>query len=55
MPALMQYYAFNVIREITLSKRFGFMEEDGDKEGIFTAIDKWMTNNSIFRLIPKLY
>jgi cytochrome P450 len=52
---LMQYYAFDVIGEITLGSRFGFMEEHGDKAGIITAIDKGLTHGAKAGLIPEVH
>jgi cytochrome P450 len=52
---LMQYYAFDVIGEITLGSRFGFMEEDGDKRGIITAIDDGLTLGAKIGLFPEVF
>jgi cytochrome P450 len=52
---LMQYYAFDVIGEITLGSRFGLMEEDGDKRGIITAIDDSLTLGAKLGLLPEVY
>ncbi|EDU46193.1 CypX Cytochrome P450 [Pyrenophora tritici-repentis] len=50
---LMQYYAFDVIGEITVGSRFGLMEDGGDKSGIVEAIDESMTYAAIIGLIPE--
>ncbi|KAH6611813.1 pisatin demethylase [Boeremia exigua] len=50
---LMQYYAFDVIGEITVGSRFGLMEDGGDKSGIVEAIDEAMSYASIIGLIPE--
>ncbi|KAI1559582.1 CypX, Cytochrome P450, partial [Pyrenophora tritici-repentis] len=52
---LMQYYAFDVIGEITLGSRFGFMEEDGDKAGLITAIDEGLDYGAKVGLIPEVH
>jgi cytochrome P450 len=55
MRELMQYYAFDVIGEITLGSRFGLMEEDGDKRGVIAAIDDGITLGAKFGLFPEVY
>ncbi|KAL1796194.1 hypothetical protein ACET3X_004734 [Alternaria dauci] len=50
---LMQYYAFDVIGEITVGVRFGLMEDGGDKSGVVEAIDDGMTWGAIIGLIPE--
>ena len=50
---LMQYYAFDVIGEITVGSRFGLMEDGGDKSGIVEAIDESMTYGAVIGLIPE--
>ena len=52
---LMQYYAFDVIGEITVGSRFGLMEDDGDKSGIITAIDEMITYGAKVGLVPELH
>ncbi|KAG9189896.1 hypothetical protein G6011_06764 [Alternaria panax] len=50
---LIQYYAFDVIGEITVGSRFGSMEDGGDKSGVVEAIDEGMTYTAIIGLIPE--
>ncbi|KAF9698121.1 hypothetical protein EKO04_003935 [Ascochyta lentis] len=50
---MMQYYAFDVIGEITVGSRFGLMEDDGDKSGIIKAIDEAITYSAFVGLIPE--
>ncbi len=50
---LMQYYAFDVIGEITVGSRFGLMEDGGDKSGIVEAIDESISYGAIIGLIPE--
>ncbi|KAH7112072.1 cytochrome P450 [Dendryphion nanum] len=38
LPDFMQYYAFDVIGEITFSKSFGMMENEGDSTGMIKGI-----------------
>jgi cytochrome P450 len=52
---LMQYYAFDVIGEITLGSRFGFMEEDGDNAGIISALDDGMAHGATIGLVPEIH
>jgi cytochrome P450 len=52
---LMQYYVLDVIGEITVGSRFGFMKEDGDKAGILTIFDKGLTHASKFGLFAELH
>ena len=52
---MMQYYAFDVIGEITLGARFGLMEDDGDKAGIIDAIDKGNVYGAKVGLIPEVH
>jgi cytochrome P450 len=52
---MMQFYAFDVIGEITVGSRFGLMEDGGDKSGIIEAIDESMTYGAIIGLIPELH
>ncbi|KAF3047879.1 hypothetical protein E8E11_008115 [Didymella keratinophila] len=49
---MMQFYAFDVIGEITCGSRFGLMEDDGDKAGIIAAIDESLEYGAIIGLIP---
>jgi cytochrome P450 len=52
---LMQFYAFDVIGELTMGSRFGLMEEDGDSTGVISAIDQTMIHGSTIGLIPELH
>ena len=52
---LMQYYAFDVIGEITMGSRFGMMEEDGDSTGVISALDQNLSHASRLGLIPELH
>jgi cytochrome P450 len=52
---LMQYYAFDVIGEITMGSRFGLMEDDGDKSGVVVAIDEMIAHGAKIGLIPELH
>jgi cytochrome P450 len=51
----MQYYAFDVIGEITLGSRFRLLEEDCDKAGIIAAIDKWLAHAAVAGLVPEIH
>lgn len=50
---LLQFYAFDVIGEITVGSRFGLMEDGGDKSGIIAAIDESLVYGAIVGLIPE--
>ncbi|GIZ48492.1 hypothetical protein CKM354_001155000 [Cercospora kikuchii] len=54
IPTWMQYYAFDVIGEITLGKPFGMMERGYDSMGILKGIDTMLTYASAIGLVPKL-
>ena len=50
---LLQFYAFDVIGEITVGSRFGLMEDGGDTSGIIEAIDGSMVYGAIVGLVPE--
>ncbi|KAF3000205.1 hypothetical protein E8E13_006940 [Curvularia kusanoi] len=50
---LLQFYAFDVIGEITTGSRFGLMEDDGDRSGITSAIDGSLVYAALIGLIPE--
>lgn len=52
---LMQFYAFDVIGEITCGSRFGLMEANGDKDGIITTIDESLVYGATIGLVPYLH
>ncbi|KAH7070196.1 pisatin demethylase [Paraphoma chrysanthemicola] len=52
---LMQFYAFDVIGEITMGSRFGLMEDGGDKFGIISAIDEGNVYAANVGYVPKLH
>jgi cytochrome P450 len=52
---LMQYYAFDVIGEITVGSAFGLLEENGDKAGILQAIDESIRYAAIAGLLPNIH
>ncbi|KAF2847550.1 pisatin demethylase [Plenodomus tracheiphilus IPT5] len=52
---LMQFYAFDVIGEITVGSRFGLMEDDGDKNGVIDAITDSMYYGAYVGLLPALH
>ncbi|KAF9878697.1 hypothetical protein CkaCkLH20_03597 [Colletotrichum karsti] len=49
-----QYYAFDVIGELTCSKPFGFMNEGRDIEGIIASLNTTMDYNAIIGQLPWL-
>ncbi|KAF7521735.1 hypothetical protein G7054_g12368 [Neopestalotiopsis clavispora] len=50
----LQYFAFDVIGEITFSKRLGFLEEGRDVEGIMTSIWQWFEYVALVGQMPWL-
>ncbi|TGJ84436.1 hypothetical protein E0Z10_g4321 [Xylaria hypoxylon] len=52
--AWLQYFAFDVIGEITFSKRLGFLEEGHDVEGIIESIWYWFEYVAVIGQIPWL-
>jgi len=52
---LMQYYAFDVIGEITVGSRFGLMEEKGDHDSIIEEIIASVYYGAYVGLLPGLH
>ncbi|KAH7081133.1 pisatin demethylase [Paraphoma chrysanthemicola] len=52
---LMQFYAFDVIGEITMGSSFGLMEDAGDKSGIISAIDESIVHGAYVGLVPEVH
>ncbi|OTA92375.1 hypothetical protein M434DRAFT_325550 [Hypoxylon sp. CO27-5] len=52
--AWLQYFAFDVVGEITFSKRLGFLEEGRDVEGIMASIWHWFEYVAIVGQMPWL-
>ncbi|RAK98993.1 cytochrome P450 [Aspergillus ibericus CBS 121593] len=48
----LQYFAFDVIGELTFSKRLGFLQHGGDVDGIIHAIDHYFNSAAIVSQIP---
>ncbi|EME38687.1 hypothetical protein DOTSEDRAFT_48209 [Dothistroma septosporum NZE10] len=55
MSTWLQWYAFDVIGEITFSRRFGFMEQKKDVEGMIEGIDFGLWYNSLVGQLPWLH
>ncbi|KAJ5745727.1 cytochrome protein [Penicillium odoratum] len=55
LPAWMQFYAFDVIGEITTGEPFGFMRQGYDFNGILDAIDQSMIYGSRIGIFPELH
>ncbi|SMR48834.1 unnamed protein product [Zymoseptoria tritici ST99CH_1E4] len=55
IPTWMQYYAFDVIGEMTIGKAFGMMERGHDSMDILDAIDGGIRHASRFGLFPELH
>ncbi|KAI1772662.1 cytochrome P450 [Hypoxylon cercidicola] len=54
LGAWLQYFAFDVVGEITFSKRLGFLEEGRDVEGIMESIWHWFEYVAIIGQMPWL-
>ena len=54
LGAWMQFFAFDVMGEITFSRRFGFLETAGDVDGIIGAIYRFFTYGSAVGQMPLL-
>ncbi|KAI1080452.1 cytochrome P450 [Whalleya microplaca] len=50
----LQYFAFDVVGEITFSKRLGFLEEGRDVEGIMAGIWRWFQYVAVVGQMPWL-
>lgn len=48
----LQYFAFDVIGELTFSKRLGFLKRGGDVDGIIHAIETFFNTAAIVTQIP---
>ncbi|KJZ75411.1 hypothetical protein HIM_05107 [Hirsutella minnesotensis 3608] len=55
LPAFCQYYAFDVIGEITMETNFGMMDNYGDKTGIIKAIGNINDYTVQMGLIPEYH
>ncbi|KAH7146836.1 cytochrome P450 [Dactylonectria estremocensis] len=54
IPHWMQFYAFDVIGEITFNKSFGMMENEGDTTGMIPDIRKANDFLAFFGIVPNL-
>ncbi|KAL6706818.1 hypothetical protein ACN47E_005154 [Coniothyrium glycines] len=52
---LMQFYAFDVIGEITVGSRFGLMEDNGDKSGIIQILHDGLDISSAVGFVPEMH
>ncbi|KAI0439978.1 putative cytochrome P450 [Xylaria telfairii] len=52
--AWLQYFAFDVVGEITFSKRLGFLEEGRDVDGIMASIWQWFEYVAVIGQMPWL-
>ncbi|KAI1374267.1 cytochrome P450 [Hypoxylon crocopeplum] len=52
--AWLQYFAFDVVGEITFSKRLGFLEEGRDVDGIMASIWHWFEYVAVIGQMPWL-
>ncbi|GAB1203804.1 hypothetical protein APSETT445_002444 [Aspergillus pseudonomiae] len=54
IPKFMQFYAFDVIGEITFDQNFGMMENMGDTQGIIKELHTMNNTIGIMGLLPEL-
>ncbi|KAJ5132532.1 hypothetical protein N7448_006690 [Penicillium atrosanguineum] len=54
ISAWLQYYAFDVIGELTFSKSLGFLEKGGDVDGIITALEHMLDYSGKIGQMPWL-
>ncbi|XXH04088.1 hypothetical protein Hte_010499 [Hypoxylon texense] len=54
LGAWLQYFAFDVVGEITFSKRLGFLEDGRDVDGIMASIWQWFEYVAIVGQMPWL-
>ncbi|KAF2131728.1 pisatin demethylase [Dothidotthia symphoricarpi CBS 119687] len=52
---LMQFYAFDVIGELTVGARFGLMEDNGDKSGIIPILGEALAYSTYVGLVPGVH
>ncbi|KAH9215292.1 cytochrome P450 that detoxifies the phytoalexin pisatin [Leptodontidium sp. 2 PMI_412] len=55
VPTFVQYYAFDVIGEITVAQSFGMMESENDLNGIIKAIDSAMIYGGMLGSLPEFH
>ena len=51
----LQWYAFDVIGEITFSKRFGFMEEGRDVSGMIKGLETSLVYTGVVGQVPEMH
>ena len=55
LSSWLQWYAFDVIGAITFQRRFGFMEQRRDVDGMIDALDKGLLYGGIVSQVPALH
>jgi cytochrome P450 len=53
--AWLQYFAFDVICELTYSKRIGFVERGADVEDILADLQKFVNYSAVVRLVYRTW
>lgn len=51
----MQWFAFDVIGEVSFSKQFGFLDEGRDIDGTLRSIDDMLWSGIVIAELPELY
>ena len=49
--AWLQYYAFDVIGELTYSERLGFVEQGKDVDGVINALERFLSYAAVVSLL----
>ncbi|KUJ19272.1 putative cytochrome P450 pisatin demethylase [Mollisia scopiformis] len=55
LGAWLQYYAFDVIGEISFNKKFGFLEKGGDLDDMMATIDGILFYSTVIGQVPYLH
>ncbi|KAL3471768.1 pisatin demethylase [Aspergillus californicus] len=53
IPVWMQYYAFDVMGNISVGQSFGMMDRGGDSDGILSTIHQFLTYSSVMGLFSE--
>ncbi|KAI8692462.1 hypothetical protein NCS56_00003100 [Fusarium sp. Ph1] len=51
----LQFYAFDVIGQITLSRPFGFMQEGKDVQGCISKLERYLIHGALFTVMPEFW
>ncbi|EEU44006.1 uncharacterized protein NECHADRAFT_89570 [Fusarium vanettenii 77-13-4] len=51
----LQFYAFDVIGQITFSRPFGFMQEGKDVQGCISKLERYLIHGALFTVMPEFW